>query len=152
MAGGRKRKDTPTQHGWRMHYLVLELIQELGSQAEVARRTGLDAQYINAFRNIETSGVKGVSADIIGTLLEQVGIDPMFFFDTWKPGEKKSYRLYSLENRRNARETQGLATEVKRLRAELDELRQLVTSGRQSAAQGPQIASAGPPRKPHRHT
>lgn len=120
MSGGRKRKDSPTQQGLRMSWLIQELVQEHGSQAEVARLTGLDSQYVHAFFNIETSGVKGVSSDILQLLHDKVGIDPIMFFEAWKPGEKRSYRLYSLAERRNARKTEGVDADLQGLRREME--------------------------------
>lgn len=130
MSSGRKRKDTPTQHGWRLHWLILELVEDLGSQAEVSRQTSLEPQYVNAFRNLESSGVKGVSADIIQTLVDKLGVDPMFFFEAWRPGERRSYKLYSLENRKISTDNKALEKRVIALESRLDEMMDLLRNAR----------------------
>lgn len=80
-----------------MHLLVAELFAELGSQAAVSRATGLGNQYVNQMFHLhdpDAFGPKGISADVIQQLVDNLALDPMFFFDHWRPGEVRSYRAY----------------------------------------------------------
>lgn len=101
-----------------MSYLVHELVTEWGTQAEVARRTGLGQTYVGQLYNAEKARVGGISADIIQLLLDKVGLDPMYFFDKWPDGKKKSYKLYLLSEQREKRRIESLESELAKLRAE----------------------------------
>lgn len=127
MGRGRKKKPVATVHAQRLHFLIVDLSRELGSQAEVARRTGLGTQYVGQMFNLnqpESSGAKGVSAEIIQKLYDKLGLDPMFFFDRWRADEKRSYKRYVKTSRNPAPTAAGLAQQVQTLTQQLQDLTQ----------------------------
>lgn len=97
---GRKRRHEPTVHGWRFHWLILQLQKEGISQSELARRTGLGVTYINSYANIETSGVYGIGAETVQVMRDRMGLDPRYFFDPHE-GERP-YTMYLLDAKREA--------------------------------------------------
>ena len=127
MGRGRKKKPVATVHAQRLHLLILELVREVGSQAEVARQTGLGGQYVGQMFNLnqpDAVGAKGVSADIIQRLYDKLGLDPMFFFDRWRDGEKRSYKRYSKVARHHAATAAGLAQQMQSLTQQLQDVTQ----------------------------
>lgn len=118
---GRKPKAGPTKHAWRLHWLFKEMLEEVNEDGQSRFKTGSDLarylhlgkQYVNQVLNIETSGMGGVSADIIEHLMNRVGILPDWFFGEWIEGEAKpSYRDYLASSRRNERRVTTLERQL----------------------------------------
>jgi hypothetical protein len=82
---------------------MVQLDEDLGGQTAIIEMTGLKAAYVSAHRRVDNPMVGAVDADIIQLLVDRLKLDAMWFFEEWGPGEKRSYRLYSLENRRLAK-------------------------------------------------
>lgn len=136
MGRGRKKKPVATVHAQRMHLLIVELARELGSQAEVARQTGLGTQYVGQMFNLnqpDSTGAKGVSADIIQRLYDKLGVDPMYFFDRWRDGEKRSYRRYSKGHRGQSASAASLAQQVQALTEQLQDVTRRLVEKQSSA-------------------
>ena len=121
---GRKKKTVATSHARRMHHLVVELLGELGTQIEIAKRTGLVKQYIHQMVHLDepdSVAAKGVSADVMQLLLDRLGLDPWYFFATWRPGEKRSYKDYV---RLDPTSPEAMARRVRELSEQLQEATQ----------------------------
>ena len=103
---GRKRKATPTIHGWRLHWLIWQLKREGLAEAEIARRAGLGQTYINAYARIEETGVSGVSLDVAQKLCDALGMDGRYWLDRYK-GERP-YRLYLFDAEKQRLENERL--------------------------------------------
>lgn len=122
---GRKRRHSPTVHGWRFHWLITQLEKKGVTQSELARRTGLGVTYINAYRNIESTGVSGISAETVQTMRDRMGLDPRYFFDPYE-GERP-HEMYLLDAKREA-------VQLAQYRQELSEIaRRLAESERRNA-------------------
>lgn len=107
-----------------MHHLVVELFGELGSQVEIARRTGLVKQYVNQMYHLDqpdSFSAKGVSADVIQVLFDRIGLDPMYFFAPWRQGEVRSYKDYV---RLDPASPEAMARRVRELSEQLQEATQ----------------------------
>lgn len=118
---GRKAKSAPTKHAWRLHYLFMEMLYEKNedgrprfrSQADLAEYLQLGKQYVNQVVNIQTSGMGGVSADIIEHLMHRVGLLPDWFFGEWAEDEDNpSYKDYLASTKRVARKVASMERQL----------------------------------------
>jgi transcriptional regulator with XRE-family HTH domain len=128
---GRKRKASPTVHGWRLHWLIWQLKREGLAEAEIARRAGLGQTYINAYARIEETGVSGVSLDVAQKLCDALGMDGRYWLDRYK-GERP-YKLYlfdaekqRIENERLETKLQEMTTAAARSDERIDRLEQVI--------------------------
>jgi transcriptional regulator with XRE-family HTH domain len=93
------------------------------TQSELSRRTGLGVTLINKYRNLESSGISGVSAETVQVMRDKLGIDPRLFFDPYEG--KRPYALYLMDAKREA-------AQVAELNQRIVELNQRLLSSEQA--------------------
>jgi len=80
------------------------------SQAEFSRRTGIHGPYINAIRNMDSAGPRGIGAEIVRLVRDGLRVDPDYFYDVYE-GEKH-HKLYLLGEKRTEKELSSIKTEL----------------------------------------
>jgi len=106
MTRGRKPKLEPSVHALRLQWLITDMEKEGITQSEFSRRTGLGVTLVNKYRNLESSGISGVSAETVQAMRDKLGIDPRLFFDPYEG--KRPYALYLLDAKREAAQVADL--------------------------------------------
>lgn len=72
----------PITRELRRFQLLISRLREVGvSQAEMARRTGIDSTHINRLANAEKYGYTGLSADIVRKVRDGLKISSEYFFE-----------------------------------------------------------------------
>lgn len=73
----------PISRELRRFQLLIRRLRDSGvSQAEMARRTGIDSTHINRLANAEKYGYTGLSADIVRKVRDGLKISSEYFFET----------------------------------------------------------------------
>lgn len=116
---GRKRKALPSRAAMRMHWLVLQAHENGLNARKLAEITGLSESYLSNWKNIKTSGVKGLEDSQIEILVDKLGLDPRYFFDPYEG--PRDYTLYLLDKAREAARHLELEAEMRELRKRLHE-------------------------------
>jgi len=156
-----------TREGLRFHWLILQLLRNGVTGAELSRVTGVKESHINAFKNLHTSGRTGIGAEIVRFMAKGLSLRTDYFFkeygrkmpkvdsagNPWVPSckvckdlgllEEDDYKLYLFADaqeraeQKRLRELEKELAELRAGRAELDELKGIV------ATLGRQVAELG---------
>lgn len=90
------------------------------SQAEISRRTGIGQTHINAIRNMETVGARGIGAHIVRLVRDGLGISTDYFYDDYE-GEA-DHKVYQLSKKREERRFSAIEQEQAQVRRELADM------------------------------
>jgi transcriptional regulator with XRE-family HTH domain len=108
---------TPTREAQRLQWLIIQFERKGMSQAEFARRTGLHPPYLNAIRNMETAGARGIGAEIVRRVKDGLRIDPAYFYDDYE-GER-DHQLYPLSAKRDEKRVSAIEEELAAVRRDV---------------------------------
>lgn len=114
---GKPKLTTPTREAQRLAWLVIQFEREGMSQAEFCRRTGIHAPYLNAIRNMETAGARGIGASIVRQVRDGLRVHPNYFFDDYE-GERP-YKMYLLTAIRDEKRVSAIEDEMAKMRRDL---------------------------------